>query len=177
MKLKTNFLFIVALLLAMGSTSAQKIGHANLELLLNYMPETKAMNQTLSTYESSLSKTLSAKQQLGQSKLTEYQSLEKTPQNEARLKQLETELTSLDQEIQKESRDAESKLMQKRQELLTPITQKIQDAIDALSKEEGYDYILNTVDSSGVSIILKGPEEHDLTRKLGTRLGIAFPEN
>ena len=61
--------------------------------------------------------------------------------------------------------------------MLDPIIKKLQTEIKALSEAEGYDYVLNTVDGSGVSIILHGPEEHDLTKKLMTRLGIKIPDN
>lgn len=177
MKLKTKFLSILVLLFMMSNVSAQKIGYANVKLLLNYMPENKTMKQTLNDFQQNLSKPIAVKQELGQTKVNEYQSIEKTPQNEARLKQLETEIAKLDQEIQNEKREAENKIAQKRQDLLAPITQKIQNAIDALSKAEGYDYILNSVDGSGLTIVLKGPEKDNLTENLATRLGIVFPKN
>lgn len=58
---------------------------------------------------------------------------------------------------------------------MEPITNKLDKALKALASEEGYDLILNSVDAGGVSIVLYGPPEHDLTKKMFARLGIPYP--
>ena len=175
MRLKIAILFIIAGLGLMSNLSAQKIGYANIELILAYMPESKTMQQTLATFEKKLGEKLQIKQQFYQTKGGEYLELSKTTQDEAKLKPLQDELIKLEQEIQKETSDAQNKLLAKRQDLLDPIIKKLQAEIKAVSETEGYDYVLNTVDGSGVSIILHGPEEHDLTKKIMDKLGIKIP--
>jgi outer membrane protein len=176
MRLKIAILLIIAGVGLMSNLAAQKIGYANIELILAYMPESKTMQQTLATYEKKLGEKLQVKQQYYQTKGGEYLELAKTTQDEAKLKPLQDELIKLEEEIKKETTDAQNKLMAKRQDLLDPIIKKLQGEIKALSTAEGYDYVLNTVDGSGVSIVLHGPEEHDLTKKLMTRLGIKLPD-
>lgn len=177
MKFKVVFCLSVIYFGLLSPLSAQKIGYANIEVILALMPESKSMQQTLQVYEKSLGEKIQMKQQFYQQRAQEYLELQRTTQDEARLKPLEDELLNLEEQIRKESADAQIQLVKKRQDLLEPILQKLQQQIDALSESEGYSYILNTVDGSGVSIVLHGPKEHDLTEKLMTRLGIQIPGN
>lgn len=155
-----------------------KIGYANIELVLLYMPETQSMNQTLQTYQNQLSKKLQAKQEYAQTKLEEYQGfVQQTPApSQADVEARQQELINLDEEIQKEAQAAEQKLMEKRQTLMEPIAGKLEKELKGIATDEGYDMILNTVDAGGVSIVLFGPPEHDLTEKLFKRLGIPVPD-
>lgn len=51
------------------------------------------------------------------------------------------------------------------QELIAPTLDKLQKAIDEISKTEGYTYVLNQSTSTGVSTILFGPESDNITEK------------
>ncbi len=156
-----------------------KIGYANIEIVLALMPETKAMNQEVQTFQQKLAEKLQTKQQYAQAKYADYQEMKQkgSPDDAAALETLEKDLITLDGELSKEATDADKKLMEKRQALLQPILEKVEAALKSLAEAEGYDYILNSVDGNGVSIVLYGPEEHDLTRKLMQNLGIEIPEN
>ncbi|MEZ4686428.1 MAG: OmpH family outer membrane protein [Bacteroidia bacterium] len=175
----TILTFLLIAGFAFGGFSQQtKIGYANVELILLYMPETQSMNQTLQTYQNQLGKKLQAKQEYAQTKLEEYQAFaqQTPPPSEAELEPKQQELIKLDEEIQKETAQAEQKLAEKRQTLMEPIAQKLETGLKELAAEEGYDLILNTVDAGGVSIVLYGPPEHDLTKKMFAKLGIPVPE-
>ena len=154
-----------------------KIGYTNIELVLAYMPEAKVMEQSLATYQQKLGEQLQVKQKYAQSKLEEYQekatSGKYTPEQ---LKPLEDELMKLEREIQEFVKESEYKVLTKRQELLEPILEKLQNAIDTIAEEGGYTYVLNQTTSGGVSTILYGPEEDNLTEKLMSKLGIKLPE-
>lgn len=178
MRFKTIIFLLIAGIGIMSNGISQdlKIGHANIEAILIYMPETKAMNQELQTYEKKLAEQLQVKQQYLQTIYGEYLELEKTTQDEAVLVPKQEEIRKLDQDVQKASAESQQKLVTRRQDLLTPIVNRLQKEIDALAKAEGYSYILNSIDGSGVSIVLHGPEEHDLTKKLMTRMGITIPD-
>lgn len=174
-------LFIFLLLLGIGVSGSAygqniKIGYANIELILLYMPETKTMNQQLQTYERKLGEELQTRENYFRTLLQEYQELAQSGADEATLAPKEEELQKLQTQLQEKQAEAQEKAMTKRQDLLAPIIEKLQKEIKALAAEEGYTFILNTVDGSGVSIVLHGPEEHDVTRKLMTRLGIQVPE-
>jgi Skp family chaperone for outer membrane proteins len=173
-----SFLLVAGLVMSgWAQEDGLKIGYANIELVLLYMPETQSMNQTLQTYQNQLGKKLQTKQEFAQTKLEEYQAfVQQTPTpDQASVEAKQQELIKLDEEIQKEAAESEQKLMEKRQTLMEPIAAKLEKELQGIAESEGYDLILNTVDAGGVSIVLYGPPEHDLTEKLFTRLGIPIP--
>jgi Skp family chaperone for outer membrane proteins len=67
---------------------------------------------------------------------------------------------------------AEQKMLDKRAELFQPISDKLQKAIDDLAQKEGYDYIFNNSNATGVAFLLHAPKEHDVTKRLLQQLGI-----
>lgn len=165
-------------LCAVLPAQAQKIGFADLELILAYMPEAQAIERELNTYTQQLQKNIRAKQEYAETKLEEFQQRaqeagESLPETE--LQAMETELQKLQQEIYKSQQDAEQKLMVKRMDRLGPLLDKVQAAIDALAKEGGYTYIFNAT-SGGTSIVLHAGDQYNVTKELMKRLNIAIPE-
>lgn len=154
-----------------------KIGYTNIELVLAYMPETKNLEQQLTTFQKKLAEQLQVKEKYMQTKYQEY--LTKKERNEFSQeseKEAENELTNLDSEVRKLATESEQRILSKRQELLGPILEKLQKAIDETAQENGFEYILNQTTSTGVSTILYGPDNNDITKKLMTKLGIPIPE-
>ncbi|WNJ16487.1 OmpH family outer membrane protein [Pontibacter sp. G13] len=161
------------------SQAQVKIGYVNMEAVLVYMPETKSMNQQLQTMQGKLAEDLQTRQVYLQTKAQDYQAAMQSPNppSDSERQALEKELQELDAEIRKKAAESDEKLMAKRADLMAPISEKIQRELKALAEAEGYSHILNTTDGSGMSIVLHGPEEDELTLKLMTRLGIKIPEN
>lgn len=176
MNCKILIFLCFALFAGLNSQAQIKIGYTNVELVLAYMPESKSVEQTLGTFQQKLQQQLEAKQKYARTKLEEY--VEKRDKNLASPEQLglmEKELEKLDTEITSFASESEQKIMAKREELLVPILEKLQNSIEAVAKENGFAYILNQTTSSGVSTILFGPEENDITEILFKKLGIAMP--
>lgn len=175
LRIALGFLALWALL---NQAAAQnlKIGYTNIEYILTFMPEAKQMEQTLKAYEQKLSEQLAVKQSYAQGKLDTYMKMKEekklTPQQD---EDMQKELLKLDDEIKKFAQSSENDLFLKREELLKPITDKLQKAIDEVAKEEGYTYILNSTNSSGVATILFGPEQYNVTDKIMKKLGITVP--
>jgi outer membrane protein len=179
MRLKQIF---VGLSLLIGLTAflpAQvKIGYTNVTAIVALMPETKAADEELLRLDQSLSQSVQIKQDYAQTvyqKYLDYTQSNETP-DEKRVKQMEDELNRLQQEIQKETENAQVQLSAKRQDLMHPILEKVQKSIKKIAAAENYAYILNTVDGSGSSIVLHAPPEHDLSEKILKDLGIEIPE-
>lgn len=172
-------LLLPFLLLGMTAANAQvKIGYTTVELLLNYMPETKAINKQLEVYEQKLAEKLQVKQRYYQSEAQTYLEKEQTNKwtNPSEKEAKQKELVRLEQEIQTELQNAELDMMKKRNEALGPIQEKMQNAIDAVAKEGGYDYILNNAMGSGIPTMLYGAETADVTQKIAAKLGITIPK-
>ncbi len=179
MKVKILLFLLLAVSFKTGAEAQMKIGFVNIELVLAYMPETQSMNQQLQTYQQKLGENLNVKQQYAQTKYQEYQKLSQSdPSTDAsKLQALEQELLKLDDEIKTAANEADQNLIKKRQELMEPILKKMETNLKLLAEDNGYDYILNSVDGNGVSIVLHGPEEHDLTQKLMQKFGIEIPSD
>ncbi|TNF24884.1 MAG: OmpH family outer membrane protein [Deltaproteobacteria bacterium] len=154
-----------------------KVGYTNVEALLGYLPESKAMQQQLEVLEKKLLERLQIKERYYQSKLQTYAEMEREqrwPSQEAKAA-LERELEKLQKELQDGLKAAEETLARRRRELLAPIQAKFQAAVDAVAVEGGYTYILNQAGGNGVPSILYGVESADVTvailKKLGIRVG------
>ncbi len=174
--------FILLALLAIGSVipaHAQKIGFADLELILAFMPEAQQVDKELNTYAQQLRTNLQNKQRYLDTKLGEYQQrIEEAGENlpEDELNAMREDVQKLQSEIAKSQQDSEQKLMIRRQDKLGPVLDKIQDAIDALAEEEGYTFVLNST-SGGTSIALYAGEQYNVTENLMNRLNIPIPED
>ena len=133
MTLKKNIITLMLLIGFAVSGFAQdvKIGYANIELILVYMPETKTMNQQLATYEKKLAEDLQSRQTYAQTKLEEYQEFIQStpPPTEDQVKGRQDELLKLDEEIRKKQAEAQQKLATRRQDYMEPIAEKLQGKI------------------------------------------------
>ena len=176
MKIKTYIAVLFFAVATAFQVNAQvKIGYTNVEFVLAYMPEFKSMQKELETYQGQLAKRLKVKDDYVKQKYQEYLTLKEQGATEARLKPMEEELLKLDQEVQQLAAKSEEELVNKQQALLEPVLKKLQDAIDDIAATKGYEYILNQTTSAGVSTILFGPEEADITKDLFTKLGMKMP--
>jgi len=168
---------LAAALLTTEVTFAQlKIGYTNIELILAYMPETQQMNKDLQIYAKKLDAQLKVEEDYFQLKMDEYTNLSKqnklTPADD---ENRQIDLMKLDSSLRKKQAFQEQQLMGMQQELIAPTLDKLQKAIDEISKAEGYTYVLNQSTSTGVSTILFGPESDNITEKIFTKLGVAIP--
>lgn len=178
MKLKIVIFTLLATVGLFGAANAQelKIGHANIDLIISMMPETQTMQTQLQTFQKKLGEQLKVKEEYAQAKYVDYLGKKDGGASEDALKPLEEELLKLDGEIRQYTAESEEKLVQKRQTLMAPIVEKLQASIETLAKEEGYTYILNSVDGSGVSVVLHGPEQSNVTEQLAKRMGLEMPK-
>jgi len=187
MKLRI-FLGACLMFLSLGnSLIAQnpKIGYANIDAVLAMMPETKSMQQELQTYEQKLVEELQTRRQYLQTLYGEYQEMvapfqngasQPTADQQTQIEEKQQEVLKVEEALKERQEQAQQKVMNKRQEKMAPIIERIQDQIDIIAAEEDYDYIFNAVDGSGVSIILHAPESDNLTMQLLKKLDIEIPE-
>ncbi|MEL6122794.1 MAG: OmpH family outer membrane protein [Bacteroidota bacterium] len=169
--MKRNYTIAVAILamLLTVNVSAQKFGYINSQQLIQQIPQVKEANAELETIRSQYEKQ-------GQDKVTalktKYAALErKQAQGEIAPKQLEAEAATLkneELEIAKFEQDMQTVLRDKSEELLKPIRDKIQAAIDAVAAEEGFQYIFD----QSMGILLYADEATDVSAKVKAKLGM-----
>lgn len=154
-----------------------KVGFTNIELLIAYMPDSKNIEKEVQTLENKLIQSLEIKQKNYQLELDEYiQKVEGNLIPPDQQKAEEERLYGLKSEIEKDIQAADEQVYNRRMQLLMPLQEKIQVAIDAVAKEGGYSYILNQVVGSGVPTIIFGAENMDVTDDIAKKLGIVVPE-
>lgn len=159
----------ICLLCATGLT-AQKYGHLNLGNAVAMMPETKAADAELESFSRQLVATGEEMVKKFQDNYTafvkEYQAGTMTPlaqkNGEEALQKERGTIVAYDEEMKQ-------KIETKRQELLLPIFEKVQAAVDELAKEKGY---LMVFDSSVFNTLLFAAEADDLMPMLKAKFGI-----
>lgn len=151
------------------SANAQKFGYINSQELIAQLPEVKEANAGIETLKTMLQK---KGQEMIQSLQGKYQTLQKQ-QAEGTLspKQIETEAARLKEEetkIAKFEQDSQEKIFKKSEELLTPIQEKINNAIKEVAADQGYTYIFDA--SQGM--VLYADPGTDVSGLVKAKLGI-----
>jgi outer membrane protein len=147
-------------LLAAGSinfTSAQKIAHLSLDSLVSLMPETKVATDAAQQYLKGLNEESVAMQTEFESKYKDYLEKEAT-MSELLKRNKQEDLQQLQNRIQEFQRQAEQEYRKKQAELTAPILEKAKKGIEAVAKEGGYKYVLDTSVQS-TSVLYSEPSD------------------
>lgn len=164
-----KYLALGVMIMTATMVKAQKFGYINSQALLAEMPQVKQAEANLDALKKQL-------QKKGQQMLTglesKYKDLQrKEAQGELSPKQLETEAQNIKAEeakIGQFEQDMQKQLMTKQEELMKPVIDKINDAIQAVAKEGGYTYIFDAIGG----FILYADENQDVTAQVKAKLGI-----
>lgn len=180
--MKKLSLLLVSFLIAFSSMDVaraqeaeMKIGYVNPQAVLAKMPEMAAIQKRLQNFAEQKQQELLQKEQSFQQQVAEYEQKAGVRTQEANQREQER-LAQLQQDLSTAQSEAEQALQQRRQELLGPMFTQIGTAIDAVAKEKGLTYVLNTTTSSGDLIILYASEEYqakyDITDAVMQELGV-----
>ncbi|HZI69432.1 MAG TPA: OmpH family outer membrane protein [Hanamia sp.] len=142
MKKFLTLLFISAGIFGFSTTTnAQKIGYISADEIIQLMPEAATVQNQLDQYQQSLYQNAQEKQQALNDAIQKF--LKDSATMSASLKEVKRgDLQKQQQELATESQRIQDLFAQKRQELSAPIQKKLQDAIEAVAKENGYTYIM-----------------------------------
>lgn len=144
--MKTTVKKAALVILCLGSfafANAQKVAHLHLDSLSNLMPETKVAKGVAEIYFNDLKKTAGAMEEEFQKKYNDYLQAEAT-MSELVKKTKQDELQSLQTRIQDFNQQAQMDYQKKSADLTAPIMEKAKKAIEAVAKENGYKYVLDT---------------------------------
>lgn len=170
MKIKYGIILALSVMLS-GQVFGQKFGYLNSAAIMQEMPKVKEAEANLEVLQKQL-------QSKGQTMLQEfqakYQELErKNAQGEISPKELDVEAAALKQketELAAFEQDMQNQLLQKRDELLTPIFEEVNNAIQQVAEEEGYTYIFDS--SPGTGFVLYADESTNVEAKVKAKLGM-----
>ncbi|PWK80269.1 periplasmic chaperone for outer membrane proteins Skp [Mucilaginibacter oryzae] len=166
-------LFKVALvavgMLFVGSfaNAQSKIGHINFNQLIDLMPETKTVSTSLQAYQKTFIDQMTTMNNEYQAKVKEYTD-KRTTMTDAVRTAKENELTDMQKRMNDYQNNAQQQVDAKRQELGKPIIDKATAAVQAIAKEKGYAYVL---DSSQITLLV-APDADDLMAAAKLKLGL-----
>lgn len=163
------------LFLSVSAVQAQqKIGHVNSQEILQLMPEFQAANQKVETFVKGKQGELQQMDSERQKKVTAYYDKQRTvseANKEAVSKELQamaTEIQTIEQRMQESEQRAQQEIGQERETAFQPVFEKAEAAIQAVSKEKGYAYVLDIAQQS----VLYFDGGEDIGPAVKTKLGI-----
>lgn len=149
-----------------------KLGYTNIDYVLAQTPEAKDIQNQLTIQRTQSENELKRMQKELEDKYAAYEKGAAQMSDVIR-KDRETELQGLQARIQEFGRTAEQSLQNKYQQLVNPVVQKIQKAIDAVAKDNGYTYVFNLdAGANTIPILLVAPEENNITELVLRKMGI-----
>ena len=143
-------LLMMLMLLAPMAAFAQKFGHINAQEVMAQMPEFIKARGEVEAAAKQYDNDLKAMQEELQRKAEEYDKTKST-MNETKQKETEQNLMTLQQKIQQAYQDNSQAMQKLQQEKISPITDRLINAIKAVGKAGGYVYIMDV--TSGVPYI------------------------
>ncbi len=163
---------LVLLFFAVAAISAsaqnQKFGHIDLQAVVQLMPERTAAETQFNTFQADLEEVFGEMQQNYQQKLAELEQMSEETSEVKRNAKI-TELQELQQRIQNYQQTAQQQIQQKQAELLQPVFDKAEQAIEEVGKEQGLLYVFDT----GTRVILyKSNDSMDLLPLVKKKLNI-----
>ena len=149
-----------------------KIGYTSIDVIIQYLPEFKGVQSEIQAYGTQLQNQIVAKENDFRSKLEDYQRTRETLNDIIRADK-EQELQTLNESIQKFQSEAQASMVRKEQEVLEPLINKIQNAINTVAERENYSHVLEAPPGGGVLIYAK--ESFNITNLVFAELGIDPP--
>lgn len=173
-----SLLFVVLLLPAANtfSQASQKIAHADWELIVSELPEYKTVERELESFETQLQNQLALRTRELEEKFEAYKNLPAGTAEPIR-RDKETELASLRDNFQNFRQDAQASIQRKHQQLVTPLFEKVSQAIEAVAREEGYAYVANQNVIGGGQLLLFADERFDISALVLKKLGVIYQAN
>jgi outer membrane protein len=167
------FLFVSAVSFAQTQPSAPvKIGYTNVDYVMSQMPESKQIEADLKAYSAQLEAQLKSKYSEFETKGQAYQKGAATMTDVVKADK-EKELMNLRTSIEEFQKNADASLQKKQQQLMEPVLDKLQKAIDAVALENGYTYVFNSDAGYGTTpVLLHGPDDGNISDLVLKKMGV-----
>ena len=170
MKIRTLLILSAILVfnLAAKSQTTQKIGHVNIQELVQMHPDIDSIHSVLEQERKDMEEVYAEMQQEQQQKMDAFEK-ESAGYSEFMRKSKQDELLTLAQKIQNYNQNASQLIRQRNMELIQPLYDEVNEAIQEVSEEEGFTYVLDISNGSLAFIAKNAP---DITPKVKEKLGI-----
>ncbi len=181
--MKTKLFFttgLVALFLAFcfsTETNAQdlKIGYVDADEVLRSMPEISNIQDQLEGFANRKRREFAQLETRFMQAQEEFEQKVAVISEQARQNEQER-LAGMARELQEFQINYQNELLERQERLFGPLRQRIMEAIEEVSNEEGLTYVLNRVVNQADLVVLYASEEmqrrYDITEKVKGKLGI-----
>jgi outer membrane protein len=150
-----------------------KIGYVDPNTLLMRMPEMAAVERRLQNFAERKRREFREKQETLQRDSESLEQRRAVISADAVARE-EQRLTALYTELQQFETSYANELQQQQAEMLSPLLEKVQSAINTVAAELGLTYVLNTMTNSGDFIILYASpamqRQYDITERVASKL-------
>ena len=165
----STFLLVCSLCFGLNTTTfAQKYGHLNLGNLLATLPATTIADKQLVAEQEKMATAFEAEVTAFKNKYAAaVEAMQKGALTPVQVKQKEEELAKEQETLAKKEQENIQKIQLKRQELLSPILEKVEKAVEAVAKENGYVMIFDT---SVMNTILFAEDSDDVLELVKKKL-------
>lgn len=163
-----KFAAVLLLIVVTASVNAQtlKFGHIDLNALIQVMPERATAEAEYTKFQGELGDVYDELQRDYQAKMTEFENLG-ADVSEVRRNEKVKDIQNLTQRIQDYEQTANLQMQQKQTELMQPIYDKAQAAIEEVAKEQGLIYVFEAN-----SLLYKSNQSTDILPVVKQKLGI-----
>ncbi len=163
-------IILLALGLVLSATGfAQKFGYCNSNVLLAQIPEVKAADSDLQAFQTQLTKKGQDMVKSLQDRAAELDRRKKAGTIAPKEEETLTATLQADQEkIGAYEKEVYEKMAQKREALYKPILDKVNLAMDAVAKDNGFMLVFD----AGNQLLLYADESLDVTKLVKAKLGI-----
>ena len=151
-----------------NNTGEPVVAHINTVEILEAMPETSKAEQELNAYYEELGQQLNSMAEEYRKKVQEYEE-QQDSLSELMKKTKQNEILDMQTRIQSFQENAEKEYLNKQAALYAPIRERLQQAVRAVTLEQGYTYMM---DITSGAIVYIGDDAIDATPLVKKKLGL-----
>lgn len=141
--MKKILLFAAMALVSAAAFAQPKFAHVNFTELYQLMPEADQARATMTASQNEAQEVYQSMMEEYQNKVTQYQQKSSTWTQTIR-ESKEKEINDVQQRIMEFEQSIQQELAAKQNELMAPLIQKAQEAVNQLAKAGGYIYVFET---------------------------------
>ena len=164
-------LVILTLVCSTFAAQAQtKVGHINSSNLLEMLPEADSIQKQLAQVQEMWQRILAEKETEAKTKYNALMIIIDKPSVSDSEKEIKTqEVENLQKQYPELQKRANDDLQIKQEELLSPLLEKVKKTISEVAKANGYAYVMDTTEGSG---IIYSDSSFDLMPLVKAKLGV-----
>ena len=171
--MKKLFLSSLFCLFSICIFAQSKIGHVNSQEIMSKMPDIKVIESKIQKESKKMDEIYAEMMQEAQKAAQAFQEAQnKKDTPDAVLQAKYQAALEIDQRTQEYVQNAQRELQTLQNDLLAPVVEKIQKAINEVAKNGKFSYILDTGTGFNVVLYNEGPNSHDITADVKKKLNL-----